>query len=213
MDAAWPFPDGRKTLGRSDLRGSIRRGQGRCHLRRSQTITPFGDTPELAIKQPQVNTWDALATGAVTVRDRIVATLSAVPGAGPNLCQYRYRRAIPSAQGFPAGASAGIQAIKDRSAGIANGLLSSLAPCWESRPDSAGGRAEATARKAAPPAESIGQRIIESVLSLVPRLDERLVPKALSAMLMLQPVMATAAPPPQPMNGTVQTAAGRPSSR
>ena len=61
--------------------------------------------------------------------------------------------------------------------------------------------------KAAPPAESIGQRIIESVLSLVPRLDERLVPKALSAMLMLQPVMATAAPPPQPMNGTVQTVA------
>ncbi|MFH1922678.1 MAG: phage tail tape measure protein, partial [Planctomycetota bacterium] len=50
-------------------------------------------------------------------------------------------------------------------------------------------------------------RIIESVLSLVPRLDERLVPKALSAMLMLQPVMATAAPPPQPMNGTVQTVA------
>jgi hypothetical protein len=57
------------------------------------------------------------------------------------------------------------------------------------------------------PAESIGQRIIESVLSLVPRLDERLVPKALSAMLMLQPVMATAAPPPQPMNGIVQTVA------
>ena len=32
------LPDGRKTLGWVDLRGSNRRGQGRCHLRRSQTI-------------------------------------------------------------------------------------------------------------------------------------------------------------------------------
>lgn len=75
-------------------------------------------------------------------------------------------------------------------------------------PDSTGGRAEAAARAAAA-AESIGQHIIESdAQSRAARLDERWCPKALSlAMLMLQPVMATAAPPPQPMNGTVQTVA------
>ena len=55
----------------------------------------FGDTPVLALKPPQVNAWDALATGAVTVRDRIVATLSAVPGA---LYQRRCRGANPLAE-------------------------------------------------------------------------------------------------------------------
>jgi TP901 family phage tail tape measure protein len=55
------------------------------------------------------------------------------------------------------------------------------------------------------PAEPIGKGIVESVLVLVPRLDKRLVPQTLSAMLMLQPVMASAAL--QPMNGTAQTLA------
>jgi hypothetical protein len=110
-------------------------------------------------------------------------------------------------QRLSSGASAGIQAIKDRSAGIANGLFSSARAMLGVQTPIPQVAEQKQPLKAAPPAESIGQRIIESVLSLVPRLDERLVPKALSAMLMLQPVMSTAAPPPQPMNGTVQTVA------
>jgi hypothetical protein len=167
----------------------------------------FGDTPELAIKQPQVNTWDALATGAVTVRDRIVATLSAVPGAVGRIFASTGTEGQSLWQRLSSGASAGIQAIKDRSAGIANGLLSSARAMLGVQTPIPQVAEQKQPLGAAPPAESIGQRIIESVLSLVPRLDERLVPKALSAMLMLQPVMATAAPPPQPMNGTVQTVA------
>jgi hypothetical protein len=167
----------------------------------------FGDTPELAITPPKVNAWDALATGAVTVRDRIVATLSAVPGALGQIFASAGAEGQTIWQRLSSGASAGIQAIKDRSAGIANGLLSSARAMLGVQtpiPQVAG---QKQPFKAAQPAESIGQSIIESVLSLVPRLDERLVPKALSAMLMLQPVMSTAAPPPQPMNGTVQTVA------
>jgi hypothetical protein len=167
----------------------------------------FGDTPELAIKPPQVNTWDALATGAVTVRDRIVATLSAVPGAVGRIFASTGTEGQSLWQRLSSGASAGIQAIKDRSAGIANGLLSSARAMLGVQGPVPQVAEQKQPLGAAPPAESIGQRIIESVLSLVPRLDERLVPKALSAMLMLQPVMATAAPPPQPMNGTVQTVA------
>jgi hypothetical protein len=110
-------------------------------------------------------------------------------------------------QRLSSGASTGIQALKDRSAGIANGLLSSARAMLGVQTPIPQVAEQKQPLGAAPPAESIGQRIIESVLSLVPRLDERLVPKALSAMLMLQPVMATAAPPPQPMNGTVQTVA------
>jgi hypothetical protein len=167
----------------------------------------FGDTPELAITPPKVNAWDALATGAVTVRDRIVATLSAVPGALGQIFASAGAEGQTIWQRLSSGASAGIQAIKDRSAGIVNGLLSSARAMLGVQtpiPQVAG---QKQPFKAAQPAESIGQSIIESVLSLVPRLDERLVPKALSAMLMLQPVMSTAAPPPQPMNGTVQTVA------
>ena len=167
----------------------------------------FGDTPELAITPPQVNAWDALATGAVNLRDRIVATLSAVPGAVGRIFTSAGAEGQTLWQRLFSGASAGIQAIKDRSAGIANGLLSSARAMLGIQtpiPQVAG---QKQPLGAAPPAESIGQSIIESVLSLVPRLDERLVPKALSAMLMLQPVMSTAAPPPQPMNGTVQTVA------
>ena len=167
----------------------------------------FGDTPELAITPPKVNAWDALATGAVTVRDRIVATLSAVPGAVGRIFTNAGAEGQTLWQRLSSGASAGIQAIKDRSAGIANGLLSSARAMLGVRTPIPQVAEQKQPLGAAPPAESIGQRIIESVLSLVPRLDERLVPKALSAMLMLQPVMATAAPPPQPMNGTVQTVA------
>ena len=167
----------------------------------------FGDTPELALKPPQVNAWDALATGAVNLRDRIVATLSAVPGAVGRIFTNAGAEGQTLWQRLSSGASAGIQAIKDRSAGIANGLLSSARAMLGARTPIPQVAEQKEPLKAAPPAESIGQRIIESVLSLVPRLDERLVPKALSAMLMLQPVMATAAPPPQPMNGTVQTVA------
>jgi hypothetical protein len=167
----------------------------------------FGDTPELAIKPPQVNTWDALATGAVTVRDRIVATLSAVPGAVGRIFASTGTEGQSLWQRLSSGASAGIQAIKDRSAGIANGLLSSARAMLGVQGPVPQVAEQKQPLGAAPPAESIGQRIIESVLSLVPRLDERLVPKALSAMLMLQPVMATATPPPHPMNGTVQTVA------
>ena len=167
----------------------------------------FGDTPELAITPPKVNAWDALATGAVTVRDRIVATLSAVPGALGRIFASAGTEVQSLWQRLSSGASAGIQAIKDRSAGIANGLLSSARAMLGIQTPIPQVAEQKQPFKAAQPAESIGQSIIESVLSLVPRLDERLVPKALSAMLMLQPVMSTAAPPPQPMNGTVQTVA------
>ena len=167
----------------------------------------FGDTPELAITPPKVNAWDALATGAVTVRDRIVATLSAVPGAVGRIFTNAGAEGQSLWQRLSSGASAGIQAIKDQSSGIANGLLSSARAMLGVQAPIPQVAEQKQPLKAAQPAESIGQRIIESVLSLVPRLDERLVPKALSAMLMLQPVMATAAPPPQPMNGTVQTVA------
>jgi hypothetical protein len=167
----------------------------------------FGDTPELAITPPQVNAWDALATGAVTVRDRIVDTLSAVPGAVGRIFTNAGAEGQTLWQRLSSGASAGIQAIKDRSAGIANGLFSSARAMLGVQTPIPQVAEQKQPFKAAQPAESIGQRIIESVLSLVPRLDERLVPKALSAMLMLQPVMSTAAPPPQPMNGTVQTVA------
>jgi len=167
----------------------------------------LGDTPELALKPPQVNAWDALGTGAVTVRDRIVATLSAVPGAVGRIFASAGTEGQSLWQRLSSGASAGIQAIKDRSAGIANSLLSSARAMLGVQIPIPQVAEQKQPLGAAPPAESIGQRIIESVLSLVPRLDERLVPKALSAMLMLQPVMATAAPPQQPMNGTVQTVA------
>jgi hypothetical protein len=167
----------------------------------------FGNTPELAIKPPQVNAWDALATGAVNLRDRIVATLSAVPGAVGRIFASAGTEGQTLWQRLSSGASAGIQALKDRSTGIANGLLSSARAMLGVQTPIPQVAEQKQPLGAAPPAESIGQRIIESVLSLVPRLDERLVPKALSAMLMLQPVMATAAPPPQPMNGTVQTVA------
>jgi len=167
----------------------------------------FGDTPELAITPPKVNAWDALATGAVTVRDRIVATLSAVPGAVGRIFTNAGAEGQTLWQRLSSGASAGIQAIKDRSAGIANGLLSSARAMLGVQTPIPQVAEQKQPLETVQPAESIGQRIIESVLSLVPRLDERLVPKALSAMLMLQPVMATAAPPPQPMNGIVQTVA------
>jgi hypothetical protein len=165
----------------------------------------FGNTPELALKPPQVNTWDALATGAVNLRDRIVATLSGVPGAVGRIFASAGTEGQSLWQRLSSGASAGIQAIKDRSAGIANGLLSSARAMLGVQTPIPQVAEQKQPLGAAPPAESIGQRIIESVLSLMPRLDERLVPKALSAMLMLQPVMATAAPHPQQMNGTVQT--------
>jgi len=167
----------------------------------------FGDTPVLALKPPQVNAWDALATGAVNLRNRIVATLSAVPGAVGRIFTNAGAEGQTLWQRLSTGASAGIQAIKDRSAGIANGLLSSARAMLGVQTPIPQVAEQKQTLGAAQPAESIGQRIIESVLSLVPRLDERLVPKALSAMLMLQPVMATAAPPPQPMNGIVQTVA------
>ncbi|MBM9615777.1 phage tail tape measure protein [Desulfobulbus rhabdoformis] len=167
----------------------------------------FGDTPELAITPPKVNAWDALATGAVTVRDRIVATLSAVPGTVGRIFTSAGAEGQTLWQRLSSGASAGIQAIKDRSAGIANGLLSSARAMLGVQTPIPQVAEQKQPLGVAQPAESIGQRIIESVLSLVPRLDERLVPKALSAMLMLQPVMATAAPHPQQMNGTVQTVA------
>ena len=167
----------------------------------------FGDTPVLALKPPQVNAWDALATGAVNLRNRIVATLSAVPGAVGRIFTNAGAEGQTLWQRLSSGASAGIQAIKDRSAGIANGLLSSARAMLGVQTPIPQVAEQKQPLETAQPAESIGQRIIESVLSLVPRLDERLVPKALSAMLMLQPVMATAAPPPQPMNGIVQTVA------
>jgi hypothetical protein len=167
----------------------------------------FGDTPELALTPPQVNTWDALATGAVNLRDRIVATLSAVPGAVGRIFASAGTEGQTLWQRLSSGASAGIQALKNRSTGIANGLLSSARAMLGVQTPIPQVAEQKQPLGATPPAESIGQRIIESVLSLVPRLDERLVPKALSAMLMLQPVMATAAPHPQQMNGTVQTVA------
>jgi phage-related protein len=49
------------------------------------------------------------------------------------------------------------------------------------------------------------QQVSESLLNLVPRLDGRLLPKALSAMLMLQPVMAQAMPLQLPIPGMVQS--------
>ncbi|MBM9612885.1 phage tail tape measure protein [Desulfobulbus rhabdoformis] len=167
----------------------------------------FGDTPVLALKPPQVNAWDALATGAVNLRNRIVATLSAVPGAVGRIFTNAGAEGQTLWQRLSTGASAGIQAIKDRSAGIANGLLSSARAMLGVQTPIPQVAEQKQTLGSAQPAESIGQRIIESVLSLVPRLDERLVPKALSAMLMLQPVMATAAPPLLPMNGIVQTVA------
>ncbi len=61
-------------------------------------------------------------------------------------------------------------------------------------------------------AEGIGKakslpaaQVSESLLNLVPSLDGRLLPKALSAMLMLQPVMAQALPPQLPIPGIVQS--------
>jgi hypothetical protein len=48
------------------------------------------------------------------------------------------------------------------------------------------------------------EQISESLLNLVPRLDGRLLPKAMSAMLMLQPVMAQALPSQLPMPGIMQ---------
>jgi hypothetical protein len=165
----------------------------------------FGNTPELALTPPQVNAWDALATGAVNLRDRIVATLSAVPGAVGRIFASAGTEGQSLWQRLSSGASTGIQALKDRSTGIANGLLSSARAMLGVQTPIPQVAEQKQPLGATPPAESIGQRIIESVLSLMPRLDERLVPKALSAMLMLQPVMATAAPHPQPMNGTVQT--------
>jgi len=167
----------------------------------------LGGTPDLALKPSQVNAWDALATGAVNVRDRIVATLSAVPGAVGRIFASAGAEGQSLWQRLSSGASAGIQAIKDRSAGIANGLLTSTRALLGVQAPVPLVAEQRQPLKTTQPTESIGQRIIESVLSLVPRLDERLVPKALSAMLMLQPVMATVAPTPQPMNGTVQTVA------
>jgi hypothetical protein len=167
----------------------------------------FGNTPELALTPPQVNAWDALATGAVNLRDRIVATLSAVPGAVGRIFASAGTEGQSLWQRLSSGASAGIQALKNRSTGIANGLLSSARAMLGVQTPIPQVAEQKQPLGATPPAESIGQRIIESVLSLMPRLDERLVPKALSAMLMLQPVMATAAPHPQQMNGTVQTVA------
>ncbi|MBT8341086.1 MAG: phage tail tape measure protein [Desulfatitalea sp.] len=49
------------------------------------------------------------------------------------------------------------------------------------------------------------ERVSESLLNLIPRLDGRLLPKALSAMLMLQPVMAQALPSQLPMPGIIQS--------
>ena len=49
------------------------------------------------------------------------------------------------------------------------------------------------------------EQVSKSLLDLVPRLDGRLLPKALSAMLMLQPVMAQALPSQLPMPGIVQS--------
>ena len=171
------------------------------------TQSLFGYTPALAITPPKLHSGDALATGPVPFRRAIVATLSAVPGALGRIFASAGAEGQTLWQRLSSGASAGIQAIKDRNAGIANGLLSSARAMLGVQTPIPQVAEQKEPLKAAPPAESIGQRIIESVLSLVPRLDERLVPKALSAMLMLQPVMATAAPPPQPMNGTVQTVA------
>jgi TP901 family phage tail tape measure protein len=48
------------------------------------------------------------------------------------------------------------------------------------------------------------EQLSESLLNLVPRLDGRLLPKALSAMLMLQPVMAQAVPSQLSMPGIMQ---------
>jgi hypothetical protein len=49
------------------------------------------------------------------------------------------------------------------------------------------------------------EQLSESLLNLVPRLDGRLLPKALSAMLMLQPVMAQAVPSQLSMPATIQS--------
>ena len=49
------------------------------------------------------------------------------------------------------------------------------------------------------------EQVSESLLNLVPRLDGRLLPKALSGMLMLQPVMAQALPSQLPIPGIVQS--------
>lgn len=59
------------------------------------------------------------------------------------------------------------------------------------------------------PAEQVSQ----SLLNLVPRLDGRLLPKALSAMLMLQPVMAQALPSQLPVPGIMQMRNAEPGMR
>ena len=123
----------------------------------------FGDTPELAITPPKVNAWDALATGAVTVRDRIVATLSAVPGAVGRIFASTGTEGQSLWQRLSSGASAGIQAIKDRSTGIANGLLSSARAMLGVQTPIPQVAEQKQPLGATPPAESIGQRIIESV--------------------------------------------------
>jgi hypothetical protein len=51
------------------------------------------------------------------------------------------------------------------------------------------------------------QQVTQSLLNLVPRLNGNLLPKALSAMLMLQPVIPQAATGPLPLTGMVQSVA------
>jgi hypothetical protein len=123
----------------------------------------FGDTPVLALKPPQVNAWDALATGAVNLRDRIVATLSAVPGAvgrifptgtPPPPPWQRFPppppRAPPPPRNFLGGKLWGsfpwLRGGISGMCGVPGSIVFPLRPAWESNPDSAGGRAETTAR-------------------------------------------------------------------
>lgn len=94
----------------------------------------FGDTPELAITPPKVNAWDALATGAVTVRDRIVATLSAVPGLWAESLPVPVPRGKPSGRGFPAARARAFRRSRIETPGSPTVCSPPLAPCWESRP-------------------------------------------------------------------------------
>lgn len=168
----------------------------------------FGDTPELAITPPGSMPgmrWpqepSLSATGSLPpYRPCPALSVRSLPTPVP--------RGKPSGRGFPAARArrhSGDQGSQRRDRQQFALLRSRHAGNPDSRFPQVAEQKQPLG--AAQPAESIGQRIIENVLSLVPRLDERLVPKALSAMLMLQPVMASAAPPPQPMNGTVQTVA------
>jgi len=167
----------------------------------------FSNTPRLGIQPPQINAWDRLVAGAQSVRTRIASALTGLPNVIGQIFSNAGDQGQSLWQRLASGAGGAIRALKDRAAGIANGLQISVKELPGSQSPAPQIATNRPTTKTEQPSVSIGQRLTESILSLVPRLDERLVPKALSAMLMLQPVMAMAVPPVMPVNGIEQSVA------